>query len=87
VLGGLGIGSVWGWLLVVAAAPVANRFVPTGLGLAVGSLLLGASIYWLAGSEGVAGFMVASFVGAVTCFVTRAELHRIRLIHGTGGRS
>jgi hypothetical protein len=87
VLGGLGIGSVWGWLLVVAAAPALNRFLPTGVGLGIASIILAAGVYWLAGSAGVEGFVLATFGGAMAGVATRAELERIRRVRESGGRS
>ena len=87
MLGGLGIGSTWGWLLVVAAVPTLRRFVPTGVALGLASFLLAAGVYWLAGSDGLAGFVVATIAGAMACVATRAELARIRVVRGTGGRS
>lgn len=86
VLGGLGIGSVWGWLLVVAAAPAVNRFRSTGVGLGIASILLVAAINWLAGSAGVEGFVLATFGGVMAGVATRAELERIRLVRASGGR-
>jgi hypothetical protein len=82
VLGGLGIGIVWGWLLVAVAAHAYNRPIATGLGLGLASVLLAGGIDWLAGWQAAGWSAVAAGVGAIACHAFRAEQERAR---GTRG--
>lgn len=77
VLGGLGIGVVWGWLLIVVAGP-SNRPTAAVLALGFASILLATSVYALAGWTALVGLGAATVVGALAGIATRAELARAR---------
>jgi NhaP-type Na+/H+ or K+/H+ antiporter len=78
VLGGLGIGVVWGWLLVGLAAPSRNRPTVAILALGFASILLATAVYALAGWTALVGLGAATVVGALAGIATRAELARGR---------
>ena len=82
VLGGIGIGIVWGWLLVDVAAPAMNQPVATGLALGVASILLAAAVYGLAGWAALLALVAAALVGALIRIAIKADLEQTCKAHG-----
>ena len=78
VLGGVGLGLVWGWWIAMVTPPARVRPVKSAVVLGIASLLLVAGIYGLAGVPAVLGLICAAGLSALTGIAVRAELERAR---------
>lgn len=78
VLGGVGLGLVWGWWLVLAASPTRARTWRSALVLAASSLGLGAGIALLAGLPSVVAAVLAAGSAAMTHVAFKGALRQQR---------
>ena len=76
VLGGIGLGLVWGWLLVMVAWPARADAERTVVALGSASLVLGAGIYALAGVPAVLALGAAAALAAFIGWGVRVEIRR-----------
>jgi hypothetical protein len=76
VLGGVGLGLVWGWWIVMVAGPPGSRLIRTAFVVGLASVILVAGVYGLAGLPAVLGLMVAAGSGVMAGVAVRAELDR-----------
>lgn len=78
VLGGVGVGLVWGWLVAMVVRPASAARAPSIFLAAFATLLLVAGIYSLAGLPAALGLVCAAGVAALTGIAVRSELERNR---------
>jgi len=78
VLGGVGLGLVWGWLIAMLMRPAPANPLWRALALGLASLLLAAVIYALAGLPATLGLLGASAAAALTGIAFRSQLERNR---------
>jgi len=78
VLGGVGLGLVWGWCIVVLVPAAPARPFSNAFALGVASLLLVAGILGLAGGPAAFGLVGGAGVAALIGIAVRAELSRAR---------
>ena len=81
VLGGVGLGLVWGWLVAMVARPAPAKPLASALMLGFASLVLVAGIYGLAGLPAVLGLLGAAGVAVLMGIAVRTELERTRETH------
>jgi hypothetical protein len=74
VLGGVGLGLVWGWWIVMVAGPSASRTIRSAGVVGLASVFLVAGVYGLAGVPAVLGLIVAAGLGVMAGVAVRAEL-------------
>ena len=77
VLGGVGLGLVWGWWLVIVAAPTPARSITGILILGIASVLLVAGVVGIGGSAAAVGFLAASGAAVFVAVAIREELVRL----------
>ena len=81
LLGTLGIGAVWGWLLVLTAGrhpdtPIWRQSLTVLIGLLLTSSALGATVTWLTDGRHLLYFSLAA---VITFFAHQTTLARIRV--------
>jgi hypothetical protein len=78
VLGGVGLGLVWGWWLVLAASPTSARTGRAAVVLGSSSLALGGGIALLAGLPSVVAAVVAAGSASIAHIAFKAALREQR---------
>ena len=78
VLGGIGLGLVWGWWLIMAASPVQAHIWRSAVVLGLASMVLALGVYLLMGVPALFALAVASGFGATAALVLRVALIRRR---------
>jgi len=78
VLGGVGLGLVWGWWLVLAASPTRARSARSALVLGSSSLALGAGIALLAGVPSVVAVVLAAGLASTAHIAFKSALRQQR---------
>ena len=76
VLGGVGLGLVWGWWLVLAASPTRARSARSALVLGSSSLAIVAGIALLAGPPSVVAAIVAAGSASVAHLAFKGALRQ-----------
>ena len=76
VLGGVGLGLVWGWWLVLVASPMQARSQRAAIVLGSSSLALGAGVAILVGFPSVVAAVVAAVSASIAHIAFKGALRQ-----------